>query len=147
MSQRVNSYFPTKGGENLIAPTLSIEPGELLFSENYEPDTLGRYRRIDGYERFDGRPKPSEASYWLLAFDAGDILPSVGDKIVGDDSGATAILIAIVVTSGDWATNDAAGDLVFYQLNGAFVDNEPLSNLGPYASASGFSSGFSSGFR
>ena len=34
---------------------------------NYEPVEAG-YRRILGYERVDGQPKPSEAIYHLLGF-------------------------------------------------------------------------------
>jgi hypothetical protein len=52
-------YYPLNGGENLSQPAIAIEPGELLSSSNYECVTTGGYRRIDGFERFDGQPSPS----------------------------------------------------------------------------------------
>lgn len=48
-----------KGGLNLASSVLEIPPGQCLQLFNYEVNTLGRYQRILGYERFDGRPAPS----------------------------------------------------------------------------------------
>jgi hypothetical protein len=47
------------GGEDLVSPFLSRTPGRTLLAQNYEPDQEGGYKRIDGYERFDGRTAPS----------------------------------------------------------------------------------------
>ena len=48
------------GGLNLVRPAISRNraPGELIGCMNYEAREEG-YRRIDGYERFDGRTAPS----------------------------------------------------------------------------------------
>ena len=64
-------YFPFEGGEILTDPALSQSPGSLLYGKNYEVYPEGGYRRIDGFERFDGRTKPSESLYWILEFDTG----------------------------------------------------------------------------
>ena len=48
-----------KGGLNLASSVLEIQPGQCLQLFNYEVNTLGRYQRVMGYERFDGRPAPS----------------------------------------------------------------------------------------
>lgn len=48
------------GGLNLGASVLEMAPGEAIQLFNYEVNTLGRYQRILGYERFDGRPAPSQ---------------------------------------------------------------------------------------
>lgn len=125
MSERI-SYFPLEGGEDMVTPSLSAKPGRARFTRNYECDTLGRYRRIDGYERFDGRPKPSEASYWVLAFTDGQTLIDAEDVIEGDTSGATAEVLFVEVASGDWGTGDAAGTVVLFNVDGTFIDNEPL---------------------
>jgi hypothetical protein len=61
MSQHVG-YFPLEGGEDLVTPTGVANPGMLRFSRNYECDTQGKYHRVDGYEAFDGRLKPSEVT-------------------------------------------------------------------------------------
>lgn len=55
-----------RGGLNLAAGTLEIAPGECTQLLNYEVNTLGRYQRCQGYERFDGRPAPSEVLPSLL---------------------------------------------------------------------------------
>ena len=53
------SYL-TKGGLNLISGAHSVEAGEALQLNNYEVDVDGHYSRISGFERFDGRDRPSE---------------------------------------------------------------------------------------
>lgn len=49
------------GGLDLTTPDISRSryPGFLSLCQNYEARTEG-YRRVDGFERFDGRPAPSE---------------------------------------------------------------------------------------
>jgi hypothetical protein len=77
MSRRTD-YFPLSGGENHSTPHLSIPPGELSASLNYEVHSEGGYRRVDGFERFDGQPSPSDllrSSYatealWIAAIEA-----------------------------------------------------------------------------
>ena len=47
-----------------------------------------------------------------------------GDTIVGHTSGATALLKAVVVTSGSWSAGNAAGYAVFTNMTGTPVTNE-----------------------
>ena len=49
-----------KGGLNLSSSVLEMQPGEAVQLFNYEVNPLGRYQRVMGYERFDGRPAPSQ---------------------------------------------------------------------------------------
>lgn len=60
-------FFAFQGGVDVETPALRVSPGSLLACLNYEPDTQGGYRRPAGYERFDGRTRPSDASYDLVA--------------------------------------------------------------------------------
>jgi hypothetical protein len=136
------SYVALSGGEDLVSPALSINPGALMFSENYEPGIVYGYRRIDGFERSDGQPLPSDASYWIISFTAGDNEPSIGATVIGATSGATGALLAVVVSSGAWATNDAAGYLVLSVVSGTFANAETLQFSQPAAFSSGFSGGF-----
>ncbi len=76
-------YTPLLGGEDLVSSSIEVDPGRAMFTQNYELDVKGRYRLIDGYEVFDGRPSPSDASYWILNFDAGDGEISVADVVDG----------------------------------------------------------------
>jgi hypothetical protein len=50
-----------RGGLNLESDPLTIPPGALILCKNYECKVNGGYRRIGGYERFDGRIAPSMA--------------------------------------------------------------------------------------
>ena len=120
------AYYPLRGGEDLVSPTLSVKPGRFRFSRNYECDISGRPRRIDGYERFDGQPKPSDASYWILNFDAGWTEIEVDDTVEGDTSGATGKVLTVAVESGSWAVGDAVGYLILYNVTGTFVNDEPI---------------------
>ena len=69
MSRRTE-YFPLNGGENHASPALSVPPGELIASLNYESTSFGGYRRVGGFERFDGQPKPSDAVFGDYANEA-----------------------------------------------------------------------------
>lgn len=121
-------YAPVvmRGGLNIITPQITIPGGMVISCSNYDPDVRG-YRRMQGYERSDGRPRPSEASYWVLNFDAGSAAISEGDTVTGATSSATGIaVIDAVVESGAYGTSDAAGYLVLYNVSGTFQDNENL---------------------
>jgi hypothetical protein len=89
MAQRTYD-FGLFGGLDLVTPPLVVPPGKVLSSKNYEPADEGGYRRITGYERYDGRPSPSDATYWILDFDAGTgTEPTPGNTIDGAISGAS----------------------------------------------------------
>lgn len=125
MTQQTASY-PLYGGLDLVTPAMRLNPSRLIAGVNYESNSEG-YRRIDGYERFDGRPKPSEASYWLINFDAGVATIAEGATVTGATSGATGTaLIAMVVETGTFGGSDAAGYLILTNVVGTFQNNENL---------------------
>lgn len=135
--------FELKGGLDLVTPQIKLPPGYMTAGLNYEPAPNGPgYGRIDGHERFDGQPKPSEQTYWTLDFTDGTDEPQLGRTVAGATSGATGALVAIVVSSGGWATNDAAGYLVIRLHTGTFQAAEDITISEPVAFTSGFSSGF-----
>lgn len=86
-------YFAFGGGLNQIGPPLSVTSGELLDALNYEPDVSAGYRRIAGYERFDGRTRPSDAMPVGVA-------ATVTGTIVSGDSltigAATALFVRLI---------------------------------------------------
>ena len=108
-----SSYFPFEGGVNLVEPALSMRAGELVAANNFEVDVRGRYRRLDGYERFDGQTLPSEITFYRIPFTAGHArdsvfdmafrtafdmqIPSVGDLVKGASSGAIGSVLSISV--------------------------------------------------
>lgn len=56
-------YFQASGGLDLVSPAISLNAGVMISCLNYEIGAFGGYKRIDGYERFDGRPSPHLATY------------------------------------------------------------------------------------
>lgn len=103
------------GGLDQVTPTLSLKPGVLRRAANFECSITGGYTRIAGYERFDGRPAPSEANYSIVS---ANLITSVavGDTIVGNTSAAEAKVIAI----------DADGNLVVTRQTDLFDIDEVI---------------------
>lgn len=69
------------GGLDLESAGLAIPPGRLLACRNYEVDAAGGYTSAGGYERFDGRPAPSDADNLLdqsLRRAAIEAVPGIG---------------------------------------------------------------------
>lgn len=88
------AYYPLGGGLDLVTPAISVDPGRCFDSQNYEPDAVAGYRRINGFERFDGRTSPSSASYWVLtATITGTV--TVGATLTGLTSSATGKVLAV----------------------------------------------------
>jgi hypothetical protein len=92
---RINyEVIQLQGGLDQVTPTLSMQSGSLRRSANFECSINGGYTRIAGYERFDGRPSPSAATYTILTCSLESPV-AVGDTLTGQDSGATAVIMAI----------------------------------------------------
>jgi hypothetical protein len=102
-------YYPLGGGLDLVTPAISINPGKVIDAQNYEPAIGGGYRRIDGYERFDGRASPTAADYWVINATITGTL-AVGNTITGATSGATGVVLFIAPTY-----------LVLARVTGTFV--------------------------
>lgn len=129
-------YIQLKGGlDESSGPTVP-RAGRLLGCENFEL-VFGEpgYRRIDGYERLDGRAAPSTADYYTLSFTAGTAAIAVGDTITGP--GATAHVLRVAVSTGSWVAGTAAGTLILTDTTGAFAATEAISVGTPKATASG----------
>lgn len=93
-------YISFRGGLDLETPSISKYPGALDIGLNYVPESKGGYSRIDGYERYSGKPSPSDAVYYYVPFTATDTF-LVGDTVTGVDSTATGV----VATIGDGYIN------------------------------------------
>jgi len=102
------------GGLDQVTPTLSLPPGVARRAANFECSITGGYTRITGYERFDGRPSPSEAVYNILVCSiTGSV--SVGNTVTGASSAATGYVIAVTSTN-----------IVITKEVGTFVATEAL---------------------
>lgn len=60
MTQQTSTVL-LRGGLNLVSPPSAVPPGQCTAALNYEPEVQG-YRRIGGYERFDGHQSPSSGT-------------------------------------------------------------------------------------
>lgn len=125
MSQR-SKIVSLQGGLDVVTPPMMVKAGFAIAALNYETEARG-YRRVPGYERFDGQRKPSAPEYVQMTFISGSSAIVAGDVITGVTSGATAtVLHDAVVDGGSWGDGDAEGDLVMYLLTGAFISGEVL---------------------
>ena len=148
-SRLQSTYFAFEGGVNMVDPSLSLEPGELVAANNFEIDIRGRYRRIDGYERFDGQTLPSEITYYRIPFTLGTArdsvfdsafstafdmqIPSTGDLVKGATSGAIGSILQVSIedvtgdsSAGSFSGSDAEGYVYFTVTNGTLEDGETM---------------------
>lgn len=82
------------GGLDQVTPTLALRPGIARRAANFEASINGGYTRIAGYERFDGRPNPSDATYTILTVQLSGAVEA-GDILTGQTTGATAVVMDI----------------------------------------------------
>lgn len=91
-----SEFYPLQGGLDVITPQIQIRPGVAIHASNYEVAPDGGYSRIGGFERFDGRPKPSNAAFEILfATTTFNASVAVGQTITGQTSGASAKIISV----------------------------------------------------
>lgn len=58
--------FALTGGLDLVSPKINTPKGTLLDGSNREIiDRIG-YKRIDGFEPFDGRTTPAQTEYFFI---------------------------------------------------------------------------------
>jgi hypothetical protein len=104
-----------RGGIDRASTVLQVQPGAALDLLNFEPELEGGYRRVNGYERTDGRASPSQAVYYTMGVEEGSAV-SINTTITGGTSAATA---RVVAREGDTIGITA--------LNGTFVLGETVS--------------------
>lgn len=127
-----------RGGIDQVSAALAVPPARVISAMNYEPLAEG-YGRCEGFERFDGRPGPGAARYWILDFDNGAAPIGQTQIVTGATSGATGVvLVEPVGVTGSWPEGTAAGSLVLGRITGTFQNDEILQVAGaPKATAKG----------
>lgn len=108
-----DEYIRLRGGFDLLTPLLDLKAGVAREMQNWECSITGGYTRVAGYERFDGRPNPSEATYLTLTANVTGTI-AVGDTIYGATSGATGVvtyrsgtLVAYTKSSGSFQAGES----------------------------------------
>jgi hypothetical protein len=118
IAREESDFYPFAGGLNLIDSPLSSDPGQVQSALNYEMGFEGGYKRIGGYEGFDGRPSDSEPDYYRLPValtkkpsyeytqivNADWLWPLDQQLIHGDSSGSLGLLLG-TQQGGGFGTN------------------------------------------
>ena len=108
-------FFAFNGGLDLVSPPIEISNGALRSGSNIEIGVNGGYATVGGYERYDGRPKPSAASYTIVnATITGSY--AVGNTLTGVTSGATGVI----------CTTGVSGQFILTKVSGTFQVSENL---------------------
>ena len=98
--QPLDAVTRLNGGLDQETPLWSVPVGSLRDSLNYEVSIEGGYQDIEGYEAFDGRPAPSDASFTIVDITiTGSII--VGDTVTGDVTGDTGVVIDVATYPDD----------------------------------------------
>lgn len=93
----VERFWEFSGGLDQTSPSITMPAGRLRSSSNVEVGTNGSYQTVAGYERYDGRSKPSDAVYHIIdATITGSY--AIGDTLTGLTSEATGVIIAATST-------------------------------------------------
>lgn len=93
--------FPLQGGLVLDRSTFAMEPGMALELENFEPDTAGGYRRINGFEKWNSNivPQTNSSSEEVLM----SVYFSGNDKVIA----ARGEKVFEAGTTGSWTQIDS----------------------------------------
>lgn len=119
-------YYSLGGGLDVVTAAIEIDPGFAIAMQNYEPWFNGGYRRIDGFERFDGHPKPSEQTF--IGFNVSTAVGLIlGGVVTGVTSGATGKISGIYLDDGTFG-HDVIG---VTKVAGTFVNGESV-NVGAF---------------
>src|SRR4028118_401392 len=107
--------FGLGGGMDLVTPAIAMPPGRVIAALNYEP-VAGGYKRLAGYERYDGRTVATEITrYWIIGFaNASAPLDNVQVLIPFRE----AEVAEQMILSGDLQSGTATGYYVVYQPPG-----------------------------
>lgn len=107
-------HYQFGGGLDQVSPPLAMPEGIAITASNFECGTYGGFTRIKGYERFDGRSKPSNAQYSSIPVTVTGSY-AIGNTVTGATSGATGVLIA--VTASTWFLTKVVGTFQAEVLN------------------------------
>lgn len=123
-----------KQGLDLVTPPLLAEPGAMIDCLNYEMTDVAGYRRIDGYEKYDGYPNGAIYNYYRLIINA--ITPSeqsqLGPGGVISRTGLSGKVDIGVIVGGSWDSTDTGPyfyDIVPRTSTDAFITDEDYMEL------------------
>ncbi len=132
-SSGISPYiFPLRGGLVLNRSNFDVEPGMAVELQNFEPDTGGGYRRIDGYTKWGGSKVPftsSDAEPILMsAFFQGEVVAARGEGVYRS-TGASTILVGGGLGQADTTVTVASSE-GFSETGTLFIGLEQINYTG-----------------
>lgn len=123
-----------KQGLDLVTPPMLVEPGAMIDCLNYEMTDVAGYRRIDGYEKYDGYPNGAIYNYYRVIINANT--PSeqslLGPGGVISRTGLSGTTDIGVIVGGSWdssMTGPYFYDIVPRYSTDAFITDEDYMEL------------------
>lgn len=110
-------YRVIEATADYVTPPDVMPAGRARAAKNYEPVFRGA-QRFTGYERYDGQPKPSDQSYWVINVTTVTGTITAGQTVSGATSTASGIAVLALALSGTF--------LVLRQVSGTFQSGENL---------------------
>lgn len=105
-------YFPLNGGLDQVTPPIQMFNGALRFGINLEIGVRGGYATAAGYERYDGKTKPSTATYSILAVsltgtvNVGDVVQNLAGTVNGTVIALATGQLVLTKTTGTFTTGN-----------------------------------------
>ena len=119
--------FPLKGGLVLSRSNFNIEPGMALELENFEPDTTGGYRRIDGYAKWTSEKVPftvSDAEPILMsAFYKGEVIAARGEAVYRSTDASNTLSGTLALAATTVTVDSTTG---FSDTGTIIIDSEQI---------------------
>jgi len=137
-------YIPFSGGLDTNTPPIACEAGSLSDSINVLEDVYGGYKRISGYQRFDGKSNLDNIPYVILPVSL-DLPVSIGSvveqgivsgKVLAIDQGETTTRLLIVRLTSNFIEGNitVSGLIVGRVLDTAYYDSISDKDINKYKS-------------
>ena len=123
--------FPIEGGLVLNKSSFTIQPGSALELENYEPDPLGGYRRINGYTKWANTIVPVTAGstepVLMSAIYKTEVIAARGESVYRSTDASDALSVALTDIATTITLTSTAG---FSTTGTVFIGSEQITYTG-----------------
>jgi hypothetical protein len=111
------------GGIDSDTPDFSVDPRYCRDIVNFEAiPTGGGVQTVKGYQRFDGQPTATSASFYAMYFKNASVELTEND-VIYQGSDKAVVLDTAVLTGGDYGSGTAEGYVHVIYLQAVFADD------------------------
>lgn len=110
-----SKFVALQGGLDLVTPPLKVGAGAAIETLNYYESVKGGYTRIAGYERFDGRLSPADATYHYIHIADWNLRATPTPFVIGDPlvvGTATLTILSFLVSTDGTYCDVVGGELI-----------------------------------